>query len=66
MDSILTQVSIDKAQIIEALTELSNDDLIDLIKEVDRVVADWEFTMKLVAHFEELSNDFFDEEKEEA
>lgn len=63
MDSILTQVSIDKSQIIEALTELSNDDLIDLIKEVDRVVADWEFTMQLVAHFEELGNEFVNEEE---
>lgn len=62
MESIRTQVSIDKTQILNALTELSNTDLIEFVKDLDQVVADWDFTMKLVAHFEELGNEFVDEE----
>lgn len=54
-------VEMTNGEIAKLLSGLSNDDLIEIIKEIDELVEQWDFTLDLATHFEKLRLDFIDE-----
>ena len=46
-------VSINEDDIIENLSALRKEELIDFIKKLDMRVAEWDFTLELLKYFEE-------------
>jgi hypothetical protein len=52
-------MSVDKNDVLDSLVDdLHRDELIELIKDVDKRMADWDFTLKLANYFGKLAEEF--------
>lgn len=60
------EVDIDTENLAEALVDdLTNDDLIDFIKQVDEAAQDWDFTNEVYEYFKKQHEEFLDIEDDD-
>lgn len=63
---VFLNMFVDVNDVISSLlsnSDLTNDDLFEIIKQIDDQVADWDFTNKLYDYFKKLNERFLEEEK---
>lgn len=66
-DQVTFTISLDADEIVaKLLTSLDHDKLLQIIKELDAGVQDWDFTLELADHFEQQRSQWEAEQDEEA
>lgn len=57
-DNIRIQTTVSQESLVEAILDLDNSAIMDIIISLDEGVADWDFTSGLIEHFDRLSSAF--------